>query len=607
MGKETAEKAAEKRKKGRYTKFSSILWALKKLWKLYPRLFITFLTIPLMVAQTLAASYFTKTLLDALGGGASFGKLTAIVAGFSGGLVLLELLRKAGRTEHECLYYPTNAYQSWIDEFRNAKTDYENLEKQDIKRIAQYISDDIYHGDPSVEFVWEDLFEFLYALCGIGACGSLIGFLNPALFAVVAVTSLMSWFTTRWQPSYYDKHKQNFEKERRKVRYFRGLSEDFSFAKEIKLYGMEDWLSRMAGDYQRYVFMWERKCSLRGLFAGILSGTMAFVQNGAAYLVLLSMFAGNGISVGDFVFYFGVVGSMAGFLQSLITQAAKLNTRGERIGYYREFFDYPSKGNYGQGSELPTGKVKIEFKNVCYRYDGADKDTIKDLNLTIEAGESIALVGRNGAGKSTFVKLLCGFYHPTKGEIIIDGKKIDAYNIDEYYSLISAVFQEVRAVAFTVFEFVASADLSRKNAREDAVRALKQADLWEKIEGIPLGLDTHLMKGVYDDGVDFSGGEMQKLLLARAVYKDGSILVLDEPTAALDPIAENNLYLKYRDLTAGKTSVYISHRFASTRFCDRIILLDEGEIKETGTHEELMEQNGMYAQMFGVQAKYYED
>ena len=173
--------------------------------------------------------------------------------------------------------------------------------------------------------------------------------------------------------------------------------------------------------------------------------------------------------------------------------------------------------------------------------------------------------------------------------------------------MISAVFQEVRPIAFTMHDFVASADLDRPTAREDAVAAMKDAGIWEKVENLPNGIDTHLMKGIYDDGVDFSGGEMQKLLLARAIYKNGSILILDEPTAALDPIAENNLYLQYRELTKGKTSLYISHRFASTRFCDRIILLEDGIITESGTHDELMALDGQYAYMFGVQSKYYKE
>ena len=247
------------------------------------------------------------------------------------------------------------------------------------------------------------------------------------------------------------------------------------------------------------------------------------------------------------------------------------------------------------------------MRDVWYKYDGAEDFTLKGIDLTIEEGESLALVGINGAGKTTLVKLICGLYSPTKGEILINGKQINEYNIEEYYSMISAVFQEIRPICFTMLEYVASSDLDRLTARADAISAMKLAGIGEKIENLENGIDTHLMKGIYDDGVDLSGGEMQKLVLARAIYKNGNMLILDEPTAALDPIAENNLYLKYRELTRGKTSIYISHRFASTRFCDHIVLLEDGVIKESGTHDSLMERDGQYAYMFGVQAKYYKE
>ncbi|MBQ3029078.1 MAG: ATP-binding cassette domain-containing protein, partial [Lachnospiraceae bacterium] len=367
------------------------------------------------------------------------------------------------------------------------------------------------------------------------------------------------------------------------------------------------WLDKMMRDYQSYLIMWNKRCTLRGLFASILAGLMTFIQNGVAYAVLIGLLLAGKLTVGEFVFYFGLTGSIAGFLQGIITSVAKLNTRAEKIAYYRDFYNYPNTFNHGEGCPLPTGPVTIELKDVHYRYDGAEKDTINGLNLTISAGESLALVGMNGAGKTTLIKLICGLYAPTSGEILVNGKHINEYNIEEYYSMISAVFQDIKTIAFSIFEFVASADLDRPTAREDAVAAMKLAGIYEKIEKLPNGIDTHLMKGIHDDSVDLSGGEMQKLVLARAIYKNGSILILDEPTAALDPIAENNLYLRYRELTEGKTSIYISHRFASTRFCDRIILLEDGVIAESGTHEELMTAGGKYAEMFNVQSKYYKE
>ncbi len=598
-----------KKEKRKYSRIDSILFGMKWMWKFDKSfIFYVFSNIPLIIIIPLASSYFTKYLINALERGAAFKELALIVAGFIGGIMLLNFLDMLLSTRLGAkTYYPTMICQTEMNAIVNKEKDYENTEKQDFKKAYQYSYNDACSGNCALETVWKDISNFLVSLLGIGVYGSLLGLLNPILFAVVVAVSIASYYTTRWESLYYEKHKHMYEKEQRKLSYLKGLSENFSVAKDIKLYGMESWLDKMVRDYQIYVLMWENRCSLRGVFASIFSGIMSFVQNSVAYIVLIGTLFSGGMSVGDFVFYFGIVGSIAGFLTGIITGIARLNNRAEKIDYYRDFFAYSNVMNYGKGCELPESAVKIELRDVWYRYDGAEDYTIRGINLTIDSGESLALVGMNGAGKTTLIKLICGFYLPTKGEILVNGRKIEEYNINEYYSIISAVFQKINPVAFSIFNFVASSDLTRENAREEAIDAMKKAGIWEKIESLEYGIDTHLMKGIYDDGVDLSGGEMQKLVLARAIYKNGHILILDEPTAALDPIAENNLYLQYRALTKEKTSIYISHRFASTKFCDRIVLLEDGRITESGTHDELMNLNGRYAYMFGVQAKYYRE
>lgn len=597
------------KKKRRYSRTGCLSWAIGRLWGINRKaVFYRFAAVPAAVVLPLLEALFTSKLLDGIAAGMGFGNLAVLAAAFLAAITAVELLQQFVKKRSDGMqYYATSAYQSEMAAFTNYETDYENTERQEFQRVYQYAHEDSCHGNCAMEYFGEDLSRALIHLCGIMTYASLLVSLDPVIFAVTAVVSLGSYFTTRWQPAYYEKNKHRWEKEIRKKDYLSWLSEDFSSAKDIKLYGMEGWLEKMMRDYQSYILLWNRRCSLRGFGAAVLSGLMAFVQNAAAYLVLIGTLMGGGITVGDFVFYFGLVAGISGFLQGIIGDAAILNGRADKIAYYRELFDYPSRFNHGEGCPLPAAPVDVEFRDVWYRYDGAKEDTLKGVNLTVRAGEKLALVGVNGAGKTTLVKLLCGMYMPSRGEILVGGKSIRAYNIKEYYSLISAVFQEVRVIAFTLFEFVASSDLSRPSAREDAEAAMKAAGIYEKVQSLPGGMDTHLMKGIYEDGIDLSGGEMQKLLLARAIYKDSPILLLDEPTAALDPIAENNLYLRYRELTEGRTSVYISHRFASTRFCDRIILLEDGVVKESGTHEELMEKNGRYAEMFMVQSRYYRE
>jgi len=595
--------------KEKYGKLDTLWWTVRKGWAVdRPLILLSLADVPVVVAIPLVQSYFSKVLIDHLGSGASLRCIAVYCTFFAALIGCLMLLQKWIESRRQGRrYHATAIFQQEKSRFTDYETDFENTEKQDFNRTMGYVNDDAYCGKCSLEFIWDDVFNTLKDALGVFACASLMAFIHPALLLIVMFTSFLSYFTTRWQPAYREKHKHLWEKETRKKSYLESLSTKFENAKDIKLYGLEEWLNRMMSDYQAYRLMWEKRCSLRGVWAAILSGIMTLAQDGAAYLFLITMLMSEKMGLGDFVFYFGVVTSIAAFFSGIIGDAAKLSERADKIIHYRELFDYPSHFNHGKGEALPRGAVEIELRNVHYRYAGAEEDTLRGLNLTIRAGESIALVGLNGAGKTTLVKLLCGLYHPTEGQILVGGKPIEAYNAEEYYSMISVVFQQVNVIAFTLLEFITSCVPDRPLARTLAEEALKSAGLWEKVRTLPNGLDTHLMKSVYDDGVDLSGGEMQKLLLARAIYKDGSILLLDEPTAALDPIAENNLYLQYRKLTQNKTSVYISHRFASTRFCDRIVLLEDGVIRESGTHDELMQHNGRYAELFNVQSKYYKE
>jgi ABC-type multidrug transport system fused ATPase/permease subunit len=366
------------------------------------------------------------------------------------------------------------------------------------------------------------------------------------------------------------------------------------------------WLIELTKLYQDLRMKWHKKIDNKNMTAGFIDGGLRFIRDGAAYAVLITMFLNDRIDLGSFVFYFGAIAGFSNWLSSIIGQFSSIATHSVNINRLRAFLEIENRFNHGEGIALPTETpYEIEFKDLSYTYPNAEKPAVDNISFKINKGEKIAIVGVNGAGKTTLVKLMCGLYYPTSGQVLLNGKDAKEYNIDEYYTQFSAVFQTINLMPIPILNYLsASFEQADKNKAHSAI---KLAGLDNIIDKLPNGINTTLVKGIYDDGIDLSGGEKQKLMLARAIYKDAPILILDEPTAALDPIAENELYLKYAELTQGKTSVYISHRLSSTRFCDRIMFIQDGKIMECGSHSELMEKNGLYANMFNIQSHYYRE
>jgi ATP-binding cassette subfamily B protein len=311
------------------------------------------------------------------------------------------------------------------------------------------------------------------------------------------------------------------------------------------------------------------------------------------------------------VLYFTAVTTFTAWVMGILQEMSTLHKESLDIAVVREFLDYPEPFQFEGGESVPAADetygygYELRLEEVSFRYPGAEKDTIHKLSLTVRPGEKLAIVGLNGAGKTTLVKLLCGLLNPTEGRVLLNGTDIRVFDRRKYYALFSAVFQEFSVLDVTVAEEIAQTTEGIDYAR--VADCVEKAGLTAMVAQLPKGLNTHVGRDVYLDGVLFSGGQMQRLMLARALYKDGPVLLLDEPTAALDPIAENDIYTKYSEMTRGKTALFISHRLASTRFCDRIIFLAEGNIKEEGTHDSLLALGGEYAHLFEVQSRYYQE
>lgn len=395
----------------------------------------------------------------------------------------------------------------------------------------------------------------------------------------------------------------------RKRLYLCNLSYDYHAAKDIKMYGMQGVIRELADRLGREQLSCRRASSFGWRLGDAVEAACYFLTQGAVYFYLIHGILVGRISAGDFVFLYGMTMGLSEWINSMITQVGGVLLKSRKISYLREYLDMKEFYNHGQGIEIKPaeGGLSICLEDVSYCYSPSGQQALSGVNLHIRKGEKVALVGKNGAGKTTLVKLLCGLYFPTKGHVFVDGHDLASYNIDDYYSLFSPVFQDISIIGITVERFVGSWEGKGEIDRGKVEDCLKRTGLWQRIQELPKGPGTILGKGIYEDSVELSGGEMQKLLLARALYKDAPIVVLDEPASALDPLAEQELYEDFYRLAGEKTVIFISHRLASTRFCDRIILMDNGGILEEGKHDELMDAGGEYARMFRQQSTYYRE
>lgn len=436
--------------------------------------------------------------------------------------------------------------------------------------------------------------------------GGAIFSLQPGLFFMLLALSAAGYVVCHKNETAYQKLLEEQAGENRRFFYFIGAAQNEKYGKDMRLYRLSEVVSEKIDGCLKSLVLLQKKYFSVLARSGMLEGAIACIRDIVVFLYLIQKCAAQEISAAEFVLYYGIAMQFSNFVTVFVHSYSQLQTGSKGIEKIRTYMQEGKASAAESKTEKEQTADEIVFQDVSFGYD-ADRLVIDGLNLKIRKGEKLALIGENGAGKTTLVKLLCGLYPVSSGKIMIQGTEVSRGQVDFIRDQVAVLFQDALVLPYTVAENVSLKPLEETD-QERVWAALEQAGLSERIKQAPDGILTQMTKAVSQDGISLSGGEAQKLLMARMLYhKSAQIWILDEPTAALDPIAESEVYERFRELGKEKTCIYISHRLASTQFMDRIILLKDGKIQESGTHRELMEQNGMYTRLYEIQSRYYRE
>lgn len=487
------------------------------------------------------------------------------------------------------------------------KVAYEKLERKSFLDYLEFGKKCIERN--SVSKVYQGMIEVISGIFSLSGIFLLISSLTNWLLALILITVVIHVIGEVIRLNYIYTRERGRSDIERNLYYARNELSSNKYAKDIRLYNLYGFVTKKVETYSKALCSLWSKTSMKSV--GIIGWT--YVVNGIQLVVIYSFLAyaayNKTINISDFVLYTSSTIGLGEVLKDILNSWVTIAAEDKYIqGIYQiiekkeEEKDKEKKGKIKEKETL-SFHTSIQFKNVSYRYPGADKDTIKNLSAHFVKGKKYAIVGMNGAGKTTFVKLLLGLYQPTNGEIIIDQKSITAHDKKEYWKLFSCVFQDFNIFSYSIRENISFSDTNREDKEMEAV---KKAGLKTKVESMANGMDTKINREMNEDGIAMSGGQNQQLAIARAIYKEAEIYVLDEPSAALSPQSEINLYQEFNEIIKGKTAVFISHRLASCRLCDEIIVIDEGRVLEQGSHDELIKLQGLYAKMFKKQAEPYD-
>lgn len=595
--------------KPKYSLFNNIVYVIKMQLKIN-RMSLVWLvmTIPFDLVLAFLGIYLPKLAVQAAMSGTDYKTFILRLAVIFAAMIVCQVLSSlvGNRRSVSSIRFLNRMIKNQMK--KCLLTDYENIESQDFRTLMDRSDQILWRsgGLSAVERISVDLNGLILNVLKYFLFSAVLSFANPFLVVYLTVMPVLNFFAAKYVQKFQFQNKEEMSVLDKRLWYIANIGSSFDASKDIRIYGLTDWIIQKYRDTMKRRMSWNIRVARKNFMASFADIMLILLRDGLAYFILISMTLKNQITVDNFVLYLGAVGSYASMIGGIISTFSDMSGISFQLNDYREFENYAEKGNRSEGADMPEGNegCAIRVENLDYKYSSADENTLSDISFDIKPGENISIVGLNGAGKTTLVKVLCGLYSPTRGNVYVNGKNMKDYNIYRYYSLFSAVFQDFTFLPLSIMSNV-SCTSEDKSDEERVKWALKMAGIYDKVMSLEEGIHTKLDKQMNEHGIDLSGGEKQKLLIARAIYRDAPILILDEPTAALDAMAERELYQRYAELSKGKTTIYISHRLASAQFCDRIFVMNHGEIAEVGTHDELLKAGGLYSEMFEKQSSYY--
>lgn len=457
---------------------------------------------------------------------------------------------------------------------------------------------------------WQNVFTLTGKLCIQIVTAVLLLILLGSFeikIAMISLINLIIMFYVHQKISDYEHSCEEQEAHaQRQNNYFSLTSCDFEYGKDIRVFQLKDILMRKFNETSKNYVQIIKGIEDYKFRVGFIEVVLLLILNGYIYYSIVVGYFNQVIDFSQVSLYVSASVAFTALTRTFSDNLSKmLKDLKLSSTYYKVIEENNSSTKYGSKQALSQNEpLEFEFKNVSFRYPGCEKFVLKNFNFKIAAGEKLAIVGTNGAGKSTIVKLMCGLFDPSEGELLVNGINVKEFDREEYYQMFSVVFQDFEIYAGTILENVIGNDQGNE-AIERGKLCLDKVGLTDKILSLPKKYDTPLLKILDENGIDLSGGQKQKLAIARGLYKNGNTVILDEPTSALDALAEAEIYQSFDELVKDKTAIYISHRLSSTKFCDRIAFFDENGLQEVGSHDELMANKKGYYKMFEIQGQYY--